>query len=296
MPLNIEHMENSNEDLYSRFAKAKDCYNRKQTEENRQIFFSILAEAVENDMVLPVPVISIKDGASECWPAPSNCHDESIRFIMSYNLSTWDIRGAYLSILSSEKLAKQGVTVIWTGLQEIIETVYSDPHIKGIAVDPYTEPLYIERMQIDAYTIMRDPRLKKRNWGKGKPRFCHGEDLLTREEKLDLAMQVVEGYCLRFAGYSILETIPVLGSAYHFMAEKKGCRYLVFVECVFAPAVPLLEEWRRQRLLASAKTTGAKCIYAPVVLASCDSYRSKHSMPLVGDTYKTVSVEMKVLV
>ena len=246
-------------------------------------------------MVFPVPVISIKDGASECWPAPKNCSDESIRFIMSYDLSTWDIRGAYLSILSSEKLAKQGVTVIWTGLQEIIETVYSDPHIKGIAVDPYTEPLYIERMQIDAYTILRDPRQKRRNWGKGKPRVCHGEDLLTREEKLDLAMQVVEGYCLRFAGYSILETVPLLGNPYHFMAEKKGCRYLVYVDCAFAPAVPLLEEWRRQCLLALAKTTGAKCIYAPVVLASCDSYRFKHGMSLVGDTYHTVSVEMKVL-
>ena len=172
---------------------------------------------------------------------------------------------------------EKGMSLMMSDINKIIDSIYASPH-------PFTSPVYITRAQLNDCTCRKDPRLERRNWGRGIPNY-KSEDIMTAVEVQKFAMQVSESFGLRHEGYQILESTLNSQDPFSFAVRKDGQLYFILVESSVAPQKPRLSQIKKDRLLAFAKKHQAKAIYIPVGIGACDSERFSAGLALIGDAY-----------
>ena len=120
------------------------------------------------------------------------------------------------------------------------------------------------------------------DWGKGIPEFKES-DLVTEEELLLYAMQVVEDVELKKNGYEIVAAKTELDKAPNFVAKKDGRLYFIVVKGDIAPYVPDMTIQEKMNLLEHAKAFNAECYFAPVSFGADDEERFRKGLLLRGD-------------
>lgn len=205
-----------------------------------------------------------------------------------YAIDTVEHIGNVYCIMYSERMklhSKQGSYTCTIGLSNLIDSAYSNPHIAGIAINPYEDPIYIQRKDLQILSGKEDPRLKKRDWGTGIPDYTEA-DIMVAEEALDFAMEIVAEYGLAPGKFNLLESNNGLTSFPNFVAEKNGTYYFIAVDVAVAPNVPKINDEAVPKLIEVAKENGnAKILYAPVSIASTDEARMEKGLALSGDSF-----------
>lgn len=123
-----------------------------------------------------------------------------------------------------------------------------------------------------------------KKWGPGIPEYSQS-DLMTEEEKLDFAMQVVNEYEFKPNGYKIVAANNNPSVSPNFVVEKAGKLYFIKVGVAIAPDMPTLTDAQRVNLYAHAQSHKAECYFAPVGFGASDSERFDASLALRGDAF-----------
>lgn len=252
--------------MKTNLSKAKEALVAGPTLAINKSFGDALAAAVENGEWIAAPVIPDEHGN---------------RLVIQTNKGR-----PYVVLFTGEDHyhSEKGMSLMMSDINKIIDSIYSSPHLEGFVLDPYTSPIYISRAQLNDTTSRMDPRLERRNWGKGIPKYLP-EDLMTEVEVQKFAMQVSESFGLHHEGYQILESTLNPMDPFSYAARKDGQLYFILVESSVAPRKPSLSQIKKQRLLASARKHNAKAIYIPVGIGACDAERFSAGLALIGDAY-----------
>ncbi len=121
-------------------------------------------------------------------------------------------------------------------------------------------------------------------WGKGIPKY-NKEDIMTKEELLDFAMENVAIYEFDKEGYMIVDSDNTIGAYPNFIVEKDNKTYFVLVKADIAPKMPKLSEKDRKEMIKEAKEVDAIPMFAPVGFGSSDPERFEASLALRGDGF-----------
>ena len=193
--------------------------------------------------------------------------------------------GGYIAIYSSldNRVAGDSKEIIAIDINKFIDVLYDNPSLLGIVVDPNKEPFLLNRRAIHEYTERKDNRLLPKDWGKGIPNYSE-DDLMVEEELLDFGMQIVSDYYIHKNGFTILETNQGVSGFPNFALEKNGTLYLLKVKCEVGNKPQCLEQ-DKQFYLSISKKFNAKCLYAPISIASSDNERASNKIALYGDGY-----------
>jgi len=248
-------------------SQAKKAMLDDGTEESAQAFSAAFADAVGQKTPVLVPVHSVEGG-----------------FSIELNSHCGELFAVIFTEREKAVVRPVDGKLITTDINSVIDTVYKNPRLAGIAVDPQNEPVYISRKQIDALTVRRDPRLQERDWGEGIPKSYRQSDLLCIEELTDLAMDIVLQYCVNH-GYGVFERHSSPVYIPNLIVEKDGVTYYAVVEAGLAPDIPTLHPEKLKALHSYAEKLNAKCLYAPVGLGSADKERFAERLALCGDRY-----------
>lgn len=185
---------------------------------------------------------------------------------------------------SSLPRSKDGSSVCTIGLSDLINSAYANPHIAGIVVNPYNEPVFVQRKDLQLLTGKPDPRQQPRDWGEGIPDYTES-DLMVASEALEFAMELVASRGLQTEGYSVMESNNGVGTFPNFVAMKDGHTYFIAVDVAVAPNMPRFNPEIVPKLLEIAAPYKATVLYAPVTFASADSKRMEASIALCGDSF-----------
>ena len=248
-------------------SEAKKAMLDDGTEASAQAFSAAFADAVAMKTQVNVPVHKVEGG----WSVELNSHCGELFAVIFSDRDKALVRPVDGRLISAD-------------INSVIDTVYKNPRLAGIAVDPQSEPVYISRKQIDALTVRHDPRLQERDWGEGIPKSYRQSDLLCIEELTDLAMDIVTQYAANH-GYAIFERYSSPVYIPNLILEKDGVTYYVAVEAGLAPDIPRLRPDKLKALQDYALALNAKCLYAPVGLGSSDKERFAERLALCGDRY-----------
>lgn len=197
------------------------------------------------------------------------------------------VGNVYVIMFSDSGMAKtkDGSKYATIGVADLIKSCYKNPHIMGIAINPYdSKPIFMQRKDIQVMSGIEDPRLAKRDWGTGIPQYTKA-DLMVAEEGIDFAMEVVAAYGLEPEGYELVESNNGLTAFPNFVVTKNKKMYFVAVDAALAPNVPKLEKEVKDKMVQIGQQQGATVLYAPVSFASADEERAAASLALVGDEY-----------
>lgn len=261
-----ESISGANESLIINLIKAKEDMLDSRSPETSKAFAQTFAQFVNRGEWAYIPVEHNKNGY--------------LMKILVYQ------ENHYVVVFLDPKQSRSQSTtnIIWADINKVIDAIYSNPHIDGLVFDPYIAPVYISRKQIDRLTDRKDPRQRKRDWGKGIPMYTQ-DDLMVQEELLDFGIQIVAQYGLQKDGYHILESHNGLGFTPNIVAEKEGNTYFVVVDSKIAPRSPTLDENKKVQLTEYAHKLHGKCLYASVQIFSVDDERCAASLALCGDGF-----------
>ncbi len=203
--------------------------------------------------------------------------------------------GKYIAIYSDVEGCDAGDAehMAITDINRFIDCLYAYPDLQGIVVDPNKDPFYISRKQIHFSTVRKDPRLGEKDWGRGIPEYME-EDLKTPEELLDFGMEIIEEYFIEDEGYHVLESNRVMEGFPNYALEKDGNLYLMKVK-VSVLEVPVLSQEEKEFYCSACEQYNAKCLYAPIVIASTDSERADKGIALYGDGYRLRYLDVEEL-
>ena len=186
---------------------------------------------------------------------------------------------------SGELQLQKGSYPCTIGISNLIDSVYANPHIAGLVINPHKEPVFMQRKDLQIMSGKEDPRMKHRDWGKGIPQY-NQSDIMVAEEALDFAMEIVAEYGLKPGGYHLIEANSSLTAFPNFVAEKDGKVYFIAVEVALAPKMPSLRKEVVPELVRIAAENGnATVYYAPVSISSSDPERMAAGLALVGDEF-----------
>lgn len=248
-------------------AQAKEEMLKLNTEESSAAFAAAFADAVGGREQVLVPVHEVEGG-----------------FSMELNQHYGDMYVVMFSRRESAVVRPEGGRLITADINSVIDAVYKNPRLAGIAVDPQDAPVYISRKQIDGLTVRKDPRLEERDWGSGVPGYYHQSDLMVIEELTDFALDIVGDYAAK-QGYNIIETHSSPVYIPNIVMEKDDVLYYVLVEAAIAPDMPNLRREKGDAMLGYAEKLEAKCLYAPVSIGSRDRERFAQKLALCGDKF-----------
>ena len=209
------------------------------------------------------------------------------RYGTGFAIDTAEHTGSNYCIMYSDasKVEKrEGSSTGTIGLSNLIDCVYSNPHIAGLVINPNSDPVYMKRADLEIMSGKEDPRLKKVDWGKGIPEYKES-DLLVAEEGMEFAMGVAARDGLEPGGYQILEANSGLAVFPNFVCMKEAQLYFVSVDCCLAPNVPHLDKQAVPEMLEIAAEHNAKVLYAPVSFGSADPERLQARLALYGDEF-----------
>ncbi len=125
---------------------------------------------------------------------------------------------------------------------------------------------------------------ERKNWGKGIPRYIE-EDLMTKEELLDFAMQIVKQFELDKKGFELVSANNKLGIYPNFVVRKDNTLLFILVKADIAPRMPELTEDDKKIMIEQSKKYDAIPLFAPVGFGSTDPERFDKSIALRGDSF-----------
>ena len=192
----------------------------------------------------------------------------------------------YFVLFTAEEEIKleNGVDLAVTDMRKLIDTLYGNPAIAGIAVDPFgDEPLFLRLGDIENMTEIPNPRKIKRDWGKGIPKYVPS-DVMVPEEILEFAFSIIEDYLER-KGHTILEGTldPIFPT--NFVTEKDGRLCFVVVRGDVLPKMPVLSEREKKAALEFGKKNNGRVFFASVGFGSTDEKRFEKGLALIGDGF-----------
>lgn len=228
---------------------------------------------------------------SDEWLAMPTNHDND-----SYALQIKDHKGEHYIVVYSgmNGSAGESKTIINTSIRKIITTLYNNPHLHGIVLDPNKNPYYIRREEISKRTNMKDLRRQFRDWGKGIPP-CKPSDIMVREELLGFAMQVIADDYIKNEKYHIIEYTYGIEGFPNFVLKKDDQLYLMKVDVGVNPNIPIVSEKDKNFYLSVCKKFNAICLYASVSIESSDPIRAAHGLVLCGDPCACTTNAIRIL-
>lgn len=205
-----------------------------------------------------------------------------------YTIDTAEHYGSVFCVMysnSGEVQNRQGSAACTIGLSNLIDSVYRNPHIAGLVINPHREPVFMQRKDLQIISGKPDPRLQHHDWGKGIPEY-NETDIMSAEEAFEFAMEIVAEKGLASGGYSLLETNSGLTTFPNFVAEKNGQRYFIAVGVAVAPKIPTPDRNAVPEMLKFAAENGnPKVYFAPVSFGSSDAERMEKGIVLIGDEF-----------
>ena len=129
-------------------------------------------------------------------------------------------------------------------------------------------------------------------WGEGIPDYKE-EDIMTKEELLDFAMQNVKTFEFDRNGYEIVSANNSIKVYPNFVVKKNGKLFFVLVKVDIAPNMPELTNEDKKIMIEQAKKFNAIPMFAPVGLGAADPERFEKSLALRGDAFYCNYVGLK---
>lgn len=214
----------------------------------------------------------------------------------SYALQIKDHKGEHYIVVYSgmNGSAGESKTIINTSIRKIITTLYNNPHLHGIVLDPNKNPYYIRREEISQRTNMKDPRRQERDWGEGIP-SCKPSDIMSQEELLVFAMQVIADNYIEEENYSIIDLSYGIEGFPNFVLKKDDQLYMMKVDVGVTPNVPTYSVKDKNFYLSVCKKFNAICLYASVSIESLDQVRAAHGLVLCGDPCVCTTNAIRIL-
>lgn len=141
------------------FSAAKDKMIHEESNVARRHFYELFAEMVENRTWVSAPI-----------------NDKQL-LVLPFR------GGYYISIYSdiNKRTLGESKDVVTSDINVFIDSLYNNPHLLGIVIDPNQDPVLVSRREINGLTIRKDPRLQIKDWGTGIPIYSE-KDLMVEEE------------------------------------------------------------------------------------------------------------------
>ncbi|MCR5481314.1 MAG: hypothetical protein K6F52_00755 [Clostridia bacterium] len=193
----------------------------------------------------------------------------------------------YMGIFSADDTVRreEGSEIGGMNLVKLVDAMFANPHIYGIVFDPYTAPVFIDRKNLSLIIEKEDPRLERKDWGKGIPKYSDA-DLMVPEELLDFAIEVVlDTIEKKYGNYEVYEVYNSLHTVPNIVCKEGEQVYFIVVEPEILPNVPVLDDEKKKEALKHAKKFDAKLLFAPVSFGSEDEERMKEGLVLSGDDF-----------
>lgn len=190
---------------------------------------------------------------------------------------------------SSEDKGKH--TKIITDINKLITTIFEQKEIDGIAFNPETTCLCIEKNFLLKCILHRihpqtsNGGVPKRNWGPGIP--CYTEnDIMTQGELLNFAIHTVLDNEDSLSKYQLVSACDHTEAVPNLIFESNGEYHFVSVYGYCAEEPPVILSERKEELLKLGKKYHGKCYYAPVGFRSAnDLTRFNACIALRGDGF-----------
>lgn len=189
----------------------------------------------------------------------------------------------YIEMFFNGKNALSTSKFVCTDINKAIDVLYNNKYLTGLVFDVNNGPVYINRETISALSNRKDPRLQKREWGKGIPKYRE-EDIMTDDEIFDMGFNIALDM-IEKKGYEIVNSINNLSSVCNVFTIKDGKRYIFRIETALAPNMPKLEKDIKDILIRACKENDAKPMYMALGFGSSDSDRFDNELALIGDGF-----------
>lgn len=127
--------------------------------------------------------------------------------------------------------------------------------------------------------------MEQKDWGMGIPEYTE-DDLMTEEEILNFAMQVVAKQEIEEKGNELVAWLDELNAFPNIVAKINGELSFIVVKGAIATTIPTLSKfWRNTYCQKAQKEYGAKCYFASVSIGSYDAKRFEKRLGLRGDGF-----------
>ena len=183
-------------------------------------------------------------------------------------------------------------TTIEMDINYVVSSIFGSKHVGGLAIDPF-QPigLYLPKDMLlkilihGMYEDQNNGGCEKREWGIGIPDYTE-DDLMTKGELLNFAMQLIIDRELKENGYTVVSATDNTNAIANIVARKDEDYYLIAVTGYCDYEEPEIDLERRLKLQSLGDTFNASCYYAPVGFRSCtDLLRFNQCLALKGDGF-----------
>ncbi len=211
-----------------------------------------------------------------------------------YRLKIVESRGNHYAAMCSDcdKVKKDiGFETFSTDINKFIEPVFENESIDGIVINPYTNPLFLDKgfllkcLLHAKYTTQKNVASPPRNWGEGIPQYTE-KDLMSKGEIQNFALHTVldndadvQNKFQFISANDNPDAIPNL-----ILCSKTGFAF-VLVKGYTTMKEPDLSKDEKNMLLELGKKYNAECYFAPVGFGSADSARFEAELALRGDGF-----------
>ena len=127
--------------------------------------------------------------------------------------------------------------------------------------------------------------MQNKDWGKGIPSY-NESDLMTDEELIRFAMDIVAKYELNGNGYELVDWSCQPNVFPNIVLKKDEKLIFVVVKVAVAPNHATLSNfWKNSYAQKAKKDYGASCFFASVNIGACDAERFDAGLALRGDAF-----------
>ena len=243
------------------------------TVENQENFAKILNRYVESGTWIYMPIHQDEKG---------------------YGLKIVESRGNHYAAMcsDSDKIKKDiGFDALNTDINKIIDSVFENENINGIVINPYTSPLYLDKVFLlkcllhAKYPTQKNAGSPPRNWGEGIPKYSEN-DLMSKEELQNFSL------------HTVLDNDNDIQNTFDFVSANDNPEAIpnlilsnnnrfafVFVKGYTTITEPDLSDKEKDILLRLGKKYNADCFFAPVGFLSADPERFEAELALKGDAF-----------
>ncbi len=226
---------------------------------------------------------------SGAWVYMPTCQDEN-----GFRLHIVESREKHYATMYSDcdNVKKEtGLDTLQTDINKIIDPVFDNSNIDGIAINPYTNGLFLDKAFLlkclihAKYPTQKNVGSPPRNWGEGIPRYTE-QDLMSK------------GELQNFSLHTVLDNDEDIQNSFDFVSANDNPDAIpnlilssnnrfafVFVKGYTTIIEPILSEYEKQTLLKLSQKYHADCFYAPVGFLSADPARFEAELALKGDAF-----------
>jgi len=241
--------------------------------ENQKFFGRVLSSYVENGTWIHMPVRKDENG---------------------FRLKIIEhVGNHYVSMCSDESEIKKDseFSIMMTDINKLLDSVFQSHYIDGIAINPYTNVLYMEKeylIKCILHTKYPEQELAvdiPKDWGEGIPVY-NQSDIMTASEIQSFALETIvendssiKNACEIVSISNWPDAMPSL-----ILKSEDGFAF-VYVKGYVAYAEPVLSENEKEKLVALGKKYCAETYFASVGFLSSDPARFEAELALKGDGF-----------